>query len=314
MKNILEKKYTPVEIEGIVELAVRDPQHLVDNSEEFYNNQVLRAAEHISRRPECKFVLLCGPSASGKTTTAHKLKHRIIHQGRGARVISMDNFFKGIESYPKLPNGKPDMENVETLDMELLNRCFEELMQTGESRLPTFDFVAQQRSLESHHVRLEAGDVLIMEGIHALNPMVLNRIPRENVYRIYVSVRSKFINGGETILIPKDIRLMRRMVRDHNFRGWPPESTLEQWVHVLEGERQYIDPYRDDVDIKMDNTIDYEICVWHDLLNSLLSDREKYAVYPEIDRIFDALMRFPCLDYKLIPKNSLLREFIGGEV
>jgi len=268
----------------------------------------------IRDRRECKFVLLCGPSASGKTTTAHKLKHRLIGLGVGARVISMDNFFMGIEKYPKLPNGKPDMESVEALDLELLNICFEKLQKQGEAALPTFDFAAQKRCLESHHVSLSQGDVLIMEGIHALNPQVLSNIPGQNIFRVYVSVRSKFINGDEVILTPKDIRLTRRMVRDHKFRGWPPHSTLEQWEHVLEGERENINPYRDDVDLKMDNTIDYEVCVWHGLLTGLLKDRKKYEMYPEIQRILQGLLRFPRLDYNLIPCNSLLREFIGEEI
>lgn len=311
MKTILEKKYTPVEIAGINELAILDPAGLVEKAEDYYNTQVLTAARTIKARTGCKFVLLCGPSASGKTTTAHKLGRRLVELGVGARVVSMDNFFMGINSYPKLPNGKPDMESIKALDLPLLNRCFGELMKKGESTLPTFDFERQQRSMQAEHVRLDDGDVLIMEGIHALNPEVLCDIPKENVFHIYVSVRSKFINGDEVILIPKDIRLMRRMVRDHKFRGWPPLSTLEQWTHVLEGERKNIDPYRDDVDLKMDNTIDYEVCVWHDLLNALLEDKEKYEAYPEIRRIFEGLLRFPKLDYHLIPENSLLREFLG---
>lgn len=312
-KTIDDKKYTPVEICSVNELASRDPERLVAASERYYNDQVMRAAQIIRRDANYRFVLLCGPSASGKTTTAYKLKKRLIEIGAGARVVSMDNFFMGIEAYPKLPNGKPDMESILTLDLDLLNESFDKLLQTGETKLPTFDFVAQRRSFEQHHVKLEPGDVLIMEGIHALNPQVLKRIPRENVFRMYVSVRSKFVENGEKIMVPKDIRLTRRIVRDHKFRGWPPESTLEQWEHVLEGERENINPYRDDVDFKMDNTIDYEVCVWHQLLNELLKNREKYKAYPDIDRLFESLMRFQELDYKLIPEDSLLREFIGAE-
>jgi len=311
MKNILEKKYTPVEIADVSELAAQAPDVLVEKSEDYYNHQVLDAAKKIQAKPECKFVLLCGPSASGKTTTAHKLMEQLVSLGVGARVISMDNFFLGLQAYPKLPNGQPDMESIEAVDLELLNKCFKELMTTGTTVLPVFDFAAQKRGQELHPISLRDGEVLIMEGIHALNPRVLSDIPRENVFRIYVSVRSKFINGDEVILIPKDIRLMRRMARDHKFRGWPPLSTLRQWANVLSAEKVNIDLYRDDVDLKMDNTIDYEVCVWRDLLKDLLADEEDYALYPEINRIFQGLTRFPALDYNLIPGNSLLREFIG---
>ncbi len=317
MREINETKYTRLDIAHVTEKAVKNPQELVRVSEEYYNSQVLSAAVTIQKNmPKYKFILLCGPSASGKTTTAHKLKHRLIDCGVGARVVSMDNFFTGIENYPKLPDGKPDMESIQALDLELLNRCFGQLLHQGESKLPVYDFANQRQILDQHHVVLGENDILIMEGIHALNPEVLSEIPRENIFRMYVSVRTKFINGEEEILIPKDIRLMRRMVRDHKFRGWPPLSTLEQWAHVLEGERVNINPYRDDVDLKMDNTIDYEVCVWHHLLQSLLSDgnREKYEQYPEIQRIFQGLTRFPSVDYRFIPQNSLLREFIGEEL
>lgn len=316
MRDIIEKKYYPLEIQGIINMAEKDPAELVRASEEYYNNQVLSAAHVIAKCPDYKFVLLCGPSASGKTTTAHKLKHRLIAQGIGARVVSMDNFFTGLENYPKLADGTPDMEAFQAIDHELLNECFEQLMQTGEAMFPEFDFATQSRKFSCHPMSLCKNDVLIMEGIHALNPAVLSNIPHENVFRIYVSVRTKFISGDDTILIPKDIRLMRRIVRDYNFRNYPPTATLQAWVNVTAAERLNIDLYRDDVNLKIDNTIDYEVCIWRDLLQNLLETTKQgdYDEYPMIERIFNGLMHFPQLNYKLIPQNSLLREFIGENV
>lgn len=316
MRTIIERKYSPLQIKTIIDMAKTDPVELVQSSEEFYNTQVLTAAHKIAENADYRFVLLCGPSASGKTTTAHKLKHRLIHLGVGARVVSMDNFFVGINNYPKLADGTPDMESFQNVDQELLNKCFEQLLNTGEAMFPVFDFATQSRILQSHHMRLDKNDVLIMEGIHALNPSILNNIDSKNVFRIYVSVRTKFMDFDETILIPKDIRLMRRMVRDYNFRNYMPVQTLKSWVNVVAAERINIDPYRDDVDLKIDNTIDYEVCIWRHLLQNLLESTEKgdYGEYPEIERIFDGLTHFPQLDHKLIPKNSLLREFIGEKV
>lgn len=316
MREIIEKKYTPLEIGPIVSMAETDPAGLVRVSEEYYNNQVMSAAKMIAANPHYNFVLLCGPSASGKTTTAHKLKHRLIALGVGARVVSMDNFFLGLDYYPKLADGSPDMESFQAVDHALLNGCFETLMQTGEAMFPEFDFATQTRRLACHPVKLGKNDLLIMEGIHALNPAVLSNISRENVFRIYVSVRSKFVNGEESILIPKDIRLIRRMVRDNNFRSYSPLSTLRSWGNVVASERVNIDPYRDDVNLKIDNTIDYEVCIWRHLLEDLLRSGGEggYDEYPEIQRIFTGLGCFPGLDYRLIPKNSLLREFIGENV
>jgi uridine kinase len=314
MKEIIPKKYTPVEIETVKALAKENPAALVAASEEYYNNQVMAAAIAIREHmPRYRFILLCGPSASGKTTTAHKLKHRLIAQGVGAHVVSMDDFFLGIAAYPRLSDGSPDMESFEALDTELMNRCFGELLESGKSLFPVFDFETQTPHRDRNPMALAENDVLIMEGIHALNPRVLSNIPPENIFRMYVSVRTKFVEGGEDILVPKDIRLIRRMVRDHKFRNHPPLKTLDYWKHVVAGERINIDLYRDDVNLKMDNTIDYEVCVWRHVLHDLLTTVEpgSYAGYPELHRIFEGLMHFPELDYALIPKNSLLREFVG---
>jgi len=313
-KQFLEKKYTPMEVVKIVEMAQKDPDALIQHSEEYYHQQVEMVTHRIKMNlPNYKFILLCGPSASGKTTTAHKLKDSLIRGGVGADIVSMDNFFLGIERYSKLPDGSPDMESIKTMDLDLLNECFDELLATGRSLLPTFDFVKQKQTKGVHLVEVSQDSVLIMEGIHALNPDVLKDIPQKNVLRIYASVRSKFVCGGEDILIPKDIRLMRRMVRDNMFRGYPPLSTLKSWENVLEGERKNINPYRDDVDVKLDNTIDYEVCVWHSKLQSHLdmTGPEDYADYPAVDRIFKGLTHFPSIDPAKIPPDSLLREFIG---
>jgi uridine kinase len=316
MRSIQDKKYSVLGVEAIERMAIIDPAGLVKNSEEYYNSQVTRAATRIRELGRCKYILLCGPSASGKTTTAHKLKHRLIAQGVGARVLSMDNFYKGMEHYPKLADGSPDMESVQALDMELLNSCFDELTATGESLFPIFDFATQTQRLREHHIALSENDVLIMEGIHALNPLVLANVPGERIFRIYVSVRTKFMSGEEDVLVPKDIRLMRRMARDSKFRNYPPIHTLRYWDHVVASERVNIDMYRDGVDLKMDNTIDYEVCVWHALLGGVMEgvDPRDYAEFPQMRKIFDGLMRFPELDPELIPNNSLLREFIGSPV
>ncbi|MCL2068518.1 MAG: nucleoside kinase [Oscillospiraceae bacterium] len=314
MREIIDKRYSVLAIDSVNAPARENPAQLVSDSEEYYNNQVMAAARTICESGhEYKFVLLCGPSASGKTTTAHKLKHRIIAQGRGSRVVSMDNFFRGIEHYPLLPDGSPDMESVYAMDMDLLNASFDELMEKGAAKFPIFDFAAQRPVYGAHDISLNPGDILIMEGIHALNPNVLKNISHDHVYRIYCSVRTKFVNGQDTILVPKDIRLMRRMVRDYKFRGHPVEQTLRYWDNVVAAEKVNIDPYRDDVDRKLDNTIDYEVCVWRELLGGLMKQIGLYnsGEYPQLGRIIEGLGHFEQVNYELIPQNSLLREFIG---
>lgn len=313
MRTIIEKEYFRLDIQSVAEQARNDPDTLVEASEAYYNQQVQSAAERIRANTQYKFILLCGPSASGKTTTAHKLKQRLRGDGVNAHVVSMDDFYTGIESYPILPDGSRNMEALQAIDLHLMNSCFEELFATGVSLFPTFDFAAQKQHLGVNRMELGENDVLIMEGIHALNPQVLQGIPRKNIFRMYVSVRTQFMDGGTAVLVPKDIRLIRRMVRDYHFRNYPPQETLGYWKHVVAGERVNIDLYRDDVDLKMDNTIDYEVCVWRALLQDMLQsvDLADYAAYPELGKIFAGLTHFPQLAASRIPPGSLLREFVG---
>ena len=314
MRAINEKKYSVLEIDTVNRQAQENPANLVTQSEAYYNSQVMRAAEMIKDAAgQYRFILLCGPSASGKTTTAHKLKHRLIAHGVGADVLSMDDFYRGMEYYPKMADGNPDMESVQALDMDLLNYCFDQLAQRGQAMFPLFDFATQKRTLEAQPISLPPGHVLIIEGIHALNPQVLAHVPPEQIYRIYVSVRTKFMSGADTVLVPKDIRLMRRMVRDSKFRNYPPIHTVRYWDHVVASEKINIDLYRDDVNLKMDNTIDYEVCVWHQILKDTLEhvDDDVYDQYPQLALIQKGLRLFCGVDQGLIPSNSLLWEFIG---
>jgi uridine kinase len=188
-------------------------------------------------------------------------------------------------------------------------------METGRAKFPIFDFATQAINLEAQDVTLGEGDVLIMEGIHAPNPNVLKHIGREHVFRMYCSVRTKFVSGDETVLVPKDFRLMRRMVRDYNSAIICLCTRCATGSMWWKARKINIDTYRDDVEMKLDNTIDYEVCVWREVLDGLLrsSALENNGEYPELTRIFEALTRFEQVDHLLIPKNSLLREFIGDD-
>ena len=314
MREINETSYSTVSIDEINDLAVNDAQALVERSENYYNTQLDTVVDTIKNSDGAyQIILICGPSASGKTTAAHKLKDRLIANGIGSSVVSMDNFFKGIKFYPLRPNGKPDMEAVETMDLDLMNRCMGELIEKGRAKFPIFNFEKQEKEEDAHEIVLNNNDVLILEGIHALNPDILKGIPQEKVFRMYISVRTKFMNGSNCILRPNEIRLIRRMVRDYLFRDYSAVHTIEYWNHVIKSEKTNIDPYRDDVEFKMDTTIDYEVCCWHKLLHNKIDDfiMEDIEEYESMRKITDGLLKFHELDTDLIPKDSLLREFIG---
>lgn len=315
MRKLNSTSYSKVTVGEINERASENPADFVAQSEKFYSEQLEEVAKIIkSSNGSYKMILLCGPSSSGKTTSAHKLVGKLNEIGVKSSVVSMDNFFLGIANYNLRPDGKPDMESIETLDTEYMNQCLKELLDKGESDFPVFDFKSQQRITGAEKISVSEGEIIVMEGIHALNPLIIKGIPTDKIFRMYVSVRTKFVDEqGDDVLRPSEIRLVRRMIRDTLFRGYPIKETIEYWNYVLESERKYIDPFRDDVDFKMDTTIDYEVCTWHRLLHDILAegDWEEFKKYSFMNNILSGLMKFSELSTDLIKKDSLLREFIG---
>ncbi|MBP1557095.1 MAG: hypothetical protein J6A76_04195 [Oscillospiraceae bacterium] len=312
MKIINKYKNSHIDISEINEL-VKNPQMFIARCEKDYYHQIDRVVERVlDSRGRIRVILLAGPSSSGKTTTANKLSEEFFKIGINAPVVSLDDFFLGKENYPKLPDGSPDMEALEALDLPLINKLVKELMETGEAVFPTFDFAISRRSDVTHTVTLGEGGVLILEGLHAINPRLLDSISDNKIFRLFVSVRTKYLDDEKEVLVPKDVRLIRRMVRDHKFRNQSPLETLLGWRDVLDGEEKYIYPYRDSVDFKIDSALDYEACVFHHYILPMLESLKDDAVYSgKVKQVVDILEAFDDIDYTYIPKNSLLREFIG---
>ena len=289
------------------------PETFIKDCEANYQFQLDMVAEKLcSNDNHCSIILLSGPSASGKTTTAHKLSRTFEKRGVKAPVISLDDFFLGKENYQKLPDGSLDMESIRTLDIPHLKFCLTELLKNGICEFPIFDFKTSRRSENTNRIELAENDILIIEGIHALNPLLTEGIPDDRIIKIYVSVRTKFVNGEESIFEPKTIRLMRRMLRDKRERNHSPEETLQMWNNIVQGEIKYIDPFRDDVDVKIDTTLDYEPCIFHNFLYPLLDKiDESNGDLHELLKMYYGLEMFTDIDENLLPENSLLREFVG---
>ncbi len=289
-----------------------DPQELVLGAENIYADQLSAAAEKIyierSQRP---VVLISGPSGSGKTTTAGRIARLLEDNGCRAHTISMDNYFLPLTDEEKRlgEQGLFDFESPKRLDTVLFKQHLEKLSRCEPIDVPSFDFAKQDRCPGMTLLR-RPGDIVIMEGIHALNPEVIGQSD-EFTNRVYVSVRTRLDNGG-TLLHPSKIRLMRRLIRDKLYRGRNIAETLDFFRSVERGENLYIMPYKHRANFDIDTFIAYEPMVYR---NILLADLEHaadtykdYGNYSDIELFLRSLKP---LDREFVPENSLVREFIG---
>ena len=292
--------------------AVKNPQVFIKHCEEDYESQLENLVSDVINGGY-RIVMLAGPSSSGKTTTANKISAHFKSHGVSAPVVSLDDFFLGLASYPKLPDGSPDMESVDALDLPCINQCFSTLLSCGEAEFPLFDFETSSRKAESTTLQLEATGVLIVEGLHAINPKLSESLNADDLYLAYVSTRTQYNKGENIVLTPKETRLIRRMVRDHNFRNKSPLVTLKSWANILDGEEKYIYPFRDKANFKIDSSMDYEGCIFHHyilpIIKAEMIDDDDYN--DAVGNIVWILEQFDDIDFEFVPQNSLLREFIG---
>ena len=299
-----------VEID-LYNVAARSPEQLAEFSEQSYRQRVAYAAEKV-RRSGAKIVMLTGPSASGKTTSAHCLAKALQQQGTPAQVVSLDNFFKGAEFYPKMPDGTLDYENPDTLDLLLIKQCLKDLSQTGKTTLPVYDFTQEKRSAEVEPIDLQGG-VCIVEGIHALNPELTELVEGSEVYRVYAGLREEYCIDGRRVINTQDIRLCRRTLRDAATRGRSPAKTLAMWDRVLDGETRYITGFKTTADFLLDTSFTYELGLISNLLEVV---RRQFTLEGHNAELWDETARrfehVAPLKLELLPPDSMLREFYGG--
>ena len=301
-----------VEID-LYNVAAQNPAALAQMSEQSYRQRVEYAARKI-RDSRAKIVMLTGPSASGKTTSAHKLAEELVRQGTPAHVVSLDNFFRGAEFYPRLPDGTLDYENPDTMDLPLIKQCLHELSETGKTRLPIYDFTQEKRSDKTEAVDLQGG-VCIVEGIHALNPELTSLVPGEEVYRIYAGLREEYCIDGRRVINTQDIRLCRRTLRDAAARGRSPAKTLAMWDRVLDGETRYIKGFKTTADFLLDTSFTYELGLIAKLLRPVSQrftlEGHNAELWDETARRFEHVAP---VELELLPADSMLREFYAGEM
>lgn len=293
--------------------AAKYPVDFIKKCEKNYLREVYSVAERIADNDNIKIVALAGPSGSGKTTTAHILCDRLAKIGEKTTVVSLDDFYLTSDNLPILPNGKKDYESVNSLNLNLLNKCFDDIIKYGKTMLPRFDFANNVSIKEDRLCDITDNGILIIEGLHALNPLITDLIPKENIFKAYISVNCSIEdNFGEQLLSSRQIRLVRRSIRDSIFRGTPINKTLELWNGVVEGERKYLYCYKNTADAHIKTLHVFEPCVYKDVFLKLKNEISKDSVcYEYFIRTANAIEKFSSISPDYVPEKSLIREFIG---
>lgn len=270
-------------------------------------------AEMIASRKDKKIVMIAGPSSSGKTTFSHRLSIQLRAKGLTPHPIAVDNYFVNRVDSPRDENGNYNYEALECLDVTLFNENMTDLLAGKRVELPTYNFVAGEREYRGNMLQLREDDILVIEGIHCLNEAMSNHLPRENKYKIYISALTQ-LNIDEHNRIPTaDGRMIRRIVRDSRTRGASAQDTIRMWPSVRRGEEENIFPFQEDADVMFNSALVYELAVLKQyaepVLFSVPRDSEEYL---EAKRLLKFLDYFLGVSSEDIPKNSILREFIGG--
>lgn len=303
-------------IEYINELARENPKAIIARAELRYRNIINNIAERVLDDTGREIIMLAGPSSSGKTTTAKKIAETFISLGMQTYVISLDDFYLDRDKIPGYAEGNPDFETVYALDLPCLSQTLKSLMAGKTTRVPKFDFLTGKRSEEYTEITLGKNDAVIVEGLHALNPVVTSDLDGLKMLKIYISVSSRIYDGkGKIILNKRNLRFTRRVIRDYNFRGSSVENTYSLWKSVCEGEDKYLFPYEDMADIRINSIHLCEPCLFRDTALKLLEEAELPEQYrADAKRLADSLKMFESIPTQLVPKDSLLREFIGPKI
>ena len=307
---------TNLSLENVVDLNKRVSNSTIDEliqiDELMKNHDLMELAKKIISQEEAKIVLLAGPSSTGKTTTTNKLTLCLKSLGKTPVMLSMDDFFVDRKDTPLDEQGNPDFERLEAVDLKLFEETIENLLQQKETIVPTYNFILGEKEF-NRKLKLSQDDILLIEGIHALNPKVLEHIPKEKKITIYLSALTELNIDNHVRVSTTDNRLLRRIVRDNRTRGNKVEDTLKNWTKVRDGEENYIFPYQDEADYTFNTAMIYELGVLKTFVEPLLYSVEPTSpYYNEAIRLINFLRLFLPISSETVPKDSILREFIGG--
>ena len=284
---------------------------LVAEGENYHAEQLAHIAQEIIARG-ARIVLIAGPSSSGKTSTSHKLCLELLAQGKQPVALSLDNWYLNGDLTPLKPDGTKDYESVYAIDLNQLEEDLKALVAEKEIALPTFNFAEEKREYPGETLSLEKEAVLVIEGIHALNPILTRHLSDHDKYKIFASPMSPVSLDGETWIPTYVHRLLRRMSRDFRTRGKSPLQTIAGWADVREGEAKWIEPFRDQADAQFDTSMLYELpAIRYAVETALQSVPAVAPEYKTAEQLLYYLSFFEGLEASFIPRTSILREFIG---
>lgn len=283
--------------------------------EALQEKKIAEIAEQIAGDSGKKFIMIAGPSSSGKTSFSHRLSIQLRTYGLKTHPIALDNYFKDREETPLDENGKYNFECLEAIDIELFNKDMTALLRGERIELPSFNFLIGKKEYRGDYLKLGDEDILVIEGIHGLNDKLSYSLPKESKFKIYISALTQLNIDEHNRISTTDGRLIRRMVRDARTRGTTAEKTIAMWPSVRRGEDQYIFPFQEEADVMFNSALIYELAVLKPYAESILFGISKeLPEYVEAKRLLKFLDYFIGISSEDIPKNSLLREFVGGSV
>ena len=286
---------------------------IINISEALQEKKLAKIAEEIASREGVKLVLLAGPSSSGKTTSCKRLSIQLAVNGLKPLQISLDDYFVDRDKTPKDENGEFDFESIYALNLDLLNDQFNALFRGEEVELPKYDFPSGKSVKSGKKLKLEPNNVLVVEGIHALNPELTAHVPEEQIFRVYASALTTILLDNHNYIPTTDNRLLRRIIRDYKYRGVSAQETIRRWPSVRAGENKWIFPFQENADAMLNTAMLYELSVLKMQAEPLLQQvPENCEEFAEAYRLLKFLKYFKGIPYNNLPPTSLLREFLGG--
>lgn len=302
----------PVTLEYINQQITANASAYIQQCEENYKKQIVSCVSSVCEKGGRRLIMLAGPSSSGKTTTACLIKEEAKKHSRSATVISLDDFYKDQKNTLYFEDGTPDFETISALDTDYIAECLTSLLKSGECLLPRFNFKTKCREEKLEQVKIEKDEIVIVEGLHAINPFITEHLPTDLLTKLYVSVSSRIMHDEKVLLTKRDLRFIRRMIRDYHHRNAQVDYTFQLWKGVRMGEDRYLFPFSTLADAKIDSIHPYEPCLFKNEAIKLLEHiDENSEYYAQAQTLIGKLSMFESVPRQLLPDDSLLHEFIG---